>query len=236
MNNIPLPKSNSKTDIDTTIIAIRKQLEQINSILGLSSSSEEELPEDLLRRSDVVNVVEEGNNNPVSSGAVYDALGSSPAVDVLEVGNMSAVTSNIVATKFNQILTVGVNGVEYDTGKVWYDGRKIYGVTYRLDSSTYTDASSGNRRSYDLSWTRSAVSRIVNVYGYYIHTKPSTLTDVDRIQSLFTTRMGTSGGVTLTGTAYYSGNTLHFVHQVDKSVYPVTEMDGRIVFEYIKES
>lgn len=231
MNNIPLPKSNKKEDIDTTIIAIKKQLEQIYSILGLSSSSEEELPEDLLRRSDIATVVEEGNNNPVSSGAVYNAIGDIPEpVDIVETGNMNAVTSNAVA----KVLTVGENGVEFDTGKIWYDGRKIYGITYRLDSSSYTDASSGNRRSYDLNWTRSSVSRVINAYGYYIHTKPSTLTDVDRIQSIFTTRMGTNGGVTLTGTAYYDGSKLHFVHQVDKSVYPVTEMDGRIVFEYIK--
>lgn len=43
MNNIPLPKSNKKEDIDTTIIAIKKHLDEINRLLGVGNSESPDL-------------------------------------------------------------------------------------------------------------------------------------------------------------------------------------------------
>ena len=222
MNNIPLPKSNKKEDIDTTVIAIKNYLDDLRRQLGLDDSKDPDLS-GFATKAELQATAEELEN----------AL--SP-VDVIEVDNLKAVTSNAVAQKFNQILTVGANGVEFDTGKIWYDGRKIYGITYILSSTSYTDASGSNRRYFLFSWPKSNVSRLINSYGYYMHTKPTTLSDVDRIQDIASVRMSAACGVTLTGSAYYENNNLNFIHQVDKSVYPVTEMAGRIVFEYIKES
>ena len=218
MNNIPLPKSNKKEDIDTTIIAIKNYLEDLRRQLGLDESKTTDL------------------SGYATKAELENAVNALEPVDTIEQNNMKGVTSNAVAQKFNQILTVGANGVEFDTGKIWYDGRKIYGITYILSSTSYTDASGSNRRYFLFSWPKSNVSRLINSYGYYMHTKPITLSDVDRIQDIASVRMSAACGVTLTGSAYYENNNLNFIHQVDKSVYPVTEMAGRIVFEYIKES
>lgn len=75
MNNIPLPKSNKKEDIDTTIIAIKKHLEDINRLLGLVDNPE----------------------SPDLSGFVTRAELQNSFVNAVELDNMKGATSNAVA-------------------------------------------------------------------------------------------------------------------------------------------
>ena len=74
MNSIPLPKSNKKEDIDTTIIAIKKHLEEINRLLGIDNSE-----------------------SPDLSGLVTKAELQSSFVNNIELYNMKGATSNAVA-------------------------------------------------------------------------------------------------------------------------------------------
>ncbi len=70
MNSIPLVRNNSVNDINTSLIALRKVLRELTET---TSDVNKEIEKYVLK-SDVVNVVENGNDNPVTSGGVADAL------------------------------------------------------------------------------------------------------------------------------------------------------------------
>ncbi len=91
--SIPLVQNNDKDAINTSIIAIKRNIERINMLLGLSNSEEIDTSE-FVKKSDIVDVVEAGNMNPVTSNAVVP-------VDEVTLGNMQSVTSNAVAEAFN---------------------------------------------------------------------------------------------------------------------------------------
>lgn len=72
MNTIPLVQSNEKEAINTSIIAIRKNLEKINEVLGLIDTSDNSTDLSIyVKKADVANVVEENNLNPITSNAVF---------------------------------------------------------------------------------------------------------------------------------------------------------------------
>lgn len=89
--SIPLVQNNEKDSINTSIIAIKRQIERINMLLGLvdSGGSDPDLS-GFVKKSDVVDIVEAGNMNPVTSNAVVP-------VDEVTLGNMQSVSSNAVA-------------------------------------------------------------------------------------------------------------------------------------------
>ena len=89
MNDVPLVKANNIHDINTSIIAIKKQLKQLNEAVGLIDMPTIDTSI-FVKKSEVVDVVEEGNMNPVTSNAVVP-------VDEVTSGNMQSVTSNAVA-------------------------------------------------------------------------------------------------------------------------------------------
>lgn len=84
-NNIPLVRSNSVNDINTSIIAIKKELK---------TNGETDINVNVDVNYEVATTVEEGNSKPVTSGAVYDYA---TPVDAVQDGNLKAVTSNAVA-------------------------------------------------------------------------------------------------------------------------------------------
>lgn len=69
--SIPLIQKPEKDDINTSIIAIKRNIERINMLLGLSNSEEIDTSE-FVKKSDIVDVVEAGNMNPVTSNAVAE--------------------------------------------------------------------------------------------------------------------------------------------------------------------
>lgn len=129
MNDVPLIKTNSINDINTSLIAIKKQLKQLNEALGLVDAPDVDTSV-FVKKSDVVDVVESGNMNPVTSNAVVP-------VDGIERNNMKAATSNAVSYALSYFPT------EQFTGRYWLDNKPIYAKTYGLsgtiNSSSYTD-------------------------------------------------------------------------------------------------
>ena len=101
--SIPLVQNNEKDSINTSIIAIKKNLERINSILGLVDSGNDIDTSEFVKKSDIVDVVQSGNMNPVTSNAV-DTSNAMP-VNAVTSGDMHSVTSNAVAEKIDTDFT-----------------------------------------------------------------------------------------------------------------------------------
>jgi hypothetical protein len=88
--SIPLVRNNTKDAINTSIIAIKKNLERINSLLGLADSSEPDLS-GLATKQELEDTVTEINNT------IDEVETSLQPVDTVTSGNMHSVTSNAVA-------------------------------------------------------------------------------------------------------------------------------------------
>ena len=90
--SIPLVQNNEKDSINTSIIAIKRNIERINMLLGLSNSEEIDTSE-FVKKSDIV--------------------------DEVTVGNMQSVTSNAVAEVTTKVYSYNQNSIEYyKVGKV----------------------------------------------------------------------------------------------------------------------
>ena len=71
--SIPLIQKPEKDDINTSIIAIKRNIERINMLLGLSNSEEIDTSE-FVKKSDIVDEVTVGNMQSVTSNAVAECL------------------------------------------------------------------------------------------------------------------------------------------------------------------
>ena len=74
MNDVPLIQNADVNSINTSIIAIKKQLNQISELLGLIDIPDAPDLSPFVRKDEVADVIEADNLNPVTSGAVYSAL------------------------------------------------------------------------------------------------------------------------------------------------------------------
>lgn len=114
MNSVPLIQNVDKDSINTTIIALKKAINEIESVLGLDSGSEIDTSV-FVKKSEVVDAVEADNLNPVTSNAVADYV-----VDRIEVNNSQPVTSNAVANELNnyckKFLTATISGTLTENG------------------------------------------------------------------------------------------------------------------------
>lgn len=122
MNDVPLIRKTDVNDINTSLIAIKKQLKQLNEAVGLIDVPDVDLTP-FVRKDEVVNVVESGNMNPITSNAVAEYT-----VDEVTSGNMNPVTSNAVANVGK--LTALYNGIfssqrEYSLNLTNYRGLYI---------------------------------------------------------------------------------------------------------------
>ena len=124
--SIPLVQNNEKDSINISIIAIKKNLERINSILGLVDSGNDIDTSEFVKKSDIVDVVQSGNMNPVTSNAVVP-------VDTVTSGDMHSVTSNAVANALNYSTN------EIDTGLLWINGEKRFTKAFNLTNVTFTN-------------------------------------------------------------------------------------------------
>ena len=73
MNDVPLVNKNDINSINTSLIAIKKQLKQLNEAVGLIDVPDVDLTP-FVRKDEVVDVIESGNMNPVTSNAVSQSL------------------------------------------------------------------------------------------------------------------------------------------------------------------
>ena len=108
--SIPLIQKPEKDDINTSIIAIKRNIERINMLLGLMD-----------------------NDSPDLSGfatkqELQDAVTELQPVDEVTVGNMQSVTSNAVAKAGSYSTT------EHKTGRYWIDGKPTYEKTIVLSN------------------------------------------------------------------------------------------------------
>ena len=104
--SIPLVQEATKDAINTSIIAIKRNIERINMLLGLVDSGSPDL------------------SGLATKQELQDAVTELQPVDEVTVGNMHSVTSNAVAE-------CGIYSTEeVYTGKIWYDGKKIYRKCY----------------------------------------------------------------------------------------------------------
>jgi hypothetical protein len=71
--SIPLVQKAEKDDINTSIIAIKRNIERINMLLGLSNSEDIDTSE-FVKKSDIVDEVTVGNMQSVTSNAVAKAM------------------------------------------------------------------------------------------------------------------------------------------------------------------
>ena len=101
--SIPLIQKPEKDDINTSIIAIKRNIERINMLLGLVD-----------------------NDSPDLSGfatkqELQDAVTELQPVDEVTIGNMQSVTSNAVAERFGEWVNVfgsgNIKGLETKNGK-----------------------------------------------------------------------------------------------------------------------
>lgn len=137
MNDVPLVKDNKINDINTSIIAIKKQLKQINEAVGLIDLPTIDTSE-FVRKSDIVDVVAIDNMHPVSSDGVARALSYSTeeiatggkwidgkpiyrkAYDVYGFGilNEVAIDTNLNNTNIN-VISVGGTFRVYSEGSTY---------------------------------------------------------------------------------------------------------------------
>ena len=116
--SIPLVQKAEKDDINTSIIAIKRYIDRINQLLGLSDSGSSSDP-DL--------------SGLATKQELQDAVNSLQPVDEVTLNNMQSVTSNAVAR------TMSYSTTEYFTGGYWIDGKKIYGKV--VQEATFTSSS-----------------------------------------------------------------------------------------------
>lgn len=140
---IPLVRNNSVDDINTSIIAIKKELGKG----GSGDMGDVNVNVDV--KYEVTDTVEDGNSLPVTSQGVYDYVkgqGFTP-VDKVAINNMKAVTSNAVAKSLSYSTT------EQKTGGKWIDGKDIY-------RRTFTTISQGSAGAWSWCGLQSVVQSI----------------------------------------------------------------------------
>lgn len=75
MNEVPLIEKVQKNDINTTIIAIKKQLKELNALLGLIDiQSDKQDLSPYVRKDEVIDEVKRFDLSPVTSNAVANSL------------------------------------------------------------------------------------------------------------------------------------------------------------------
>ena len=113
--SIPLVQEATRDAINTSIIAIKRNIERINMLLGL---------------------VDSGSDPDLSGLAtkqeLQDAITELTPVDEVTADNMQSVTSNAVSKSFSYSTD------EIDTGTLWYNGNKIYKKTFIYDNVSMT--------------------------------------------------------------------------------------------------
>ena len=107
--SIPLVQNNEKDSINTSIIAIKRNIERINMLLGLSNSEEID------------------TSKFATKDELQQAVTELQPVDEVTVDNMHSVTSNAVAKSLSYSTT------EQKTGGKWIDGKPIYKKTIQFN-------------------------------------------------------------------------------------------------------
>jgi hypothetical protein len=148
--SIPLVRNNTKDAINTSIIAIKKNLERINSLLGLADSSEPDLS-GLATKQELEDAVTEINNTLEDTvteinNTIDEVETSLQPVDTVTSGNMHSVTSGAV---YNALLNYVTSN---SLANALYGYRNNIGTwfTNNADIKTVIDQNFTNAGDYSL--------------------------------------------------------------------------------------
>jgi hypothetical protein len=111
MNTIPLVKGNTQEEINTSLIALKKALDEMNSSSGKTDAS---VQSQIKQINELITSI--NSHLDTIDGQITDLQ----PVDSVTSGNMQSVTSNAVSRAMSYSTS------EVNTGKTWIDGRKIY--------------------------------------------------------------------------------------------------------------
>ena len=149
--SIPLVRNNTKDAINTSIIAIKKNLERINTLLGLVDSSEPDLS-GFATKQELEDTVTEINNT------IDEVETSLQPVDTVTGGDMHSVTSNAVAgAKYTNIFSKDLSA------SGWYKiasfSRRNIGssVSIELGTGYYYQFSSSHKIQINYGWQNANV-------------------------------------------------------------------------------
>lgn len=140
--SIPLVRNNTKDAINTSIIAIKKNLERINSLLGLADSSEPDLS-GLATKQELEDAVTEINNT------IDEVETSLLPVNTVTSGDMHSVTSNAV---YNSLFPDYANPITIGVGRSWTATEDCYIMWLYLSASSnkklYINGNQVNNQDY----------------------------------------------------------------------------------------
>ncbi len=222
MNNIPLPKSNKKEDIDTTIIAIKNYLDDLRRQLGLDESE----------TTDLSGYATKAELESAVNTLDAEIEGLNP-VDVVEYGNTKPVTSNAVSVSQSYINS------EVATGEKFYTNAGVESDVFSRQLYFYLDSYSdnNNRRMFMTELTISSSAKIIlEATGYVLFDKPTTTTGYQRRTTLGSVILGQDLMPTFASAVYFEQST-HKVHvkiYLDKRTYTPTEIQGYVRVRYTK--
>ena len=117
--SIPLVQNNEKDSINTSIIAIKRNIERINMLLGLVDSGSPDL------------------SGLATKQELEDAVNSLQPVDVVALNNMHSVTSNAVA----EVTKTVIVGAEADRTFYYKIGRIVFIQVLKEALTTYSGVS-----------------------------------------------------------------------------------------------
>jgi hypothetical protein len=111
MNTIPLVKGNTQEEINTSLIALKKALDEMNSSSGKTDAS---VQSQIKQINELITSI--NSHLDTIDGQITDLQ----PVDSVTSGNMQSVTSNAVSRAMSYSTS------EVNTGKKWIDGKTIY--------------------------------------------------------------------------------------------------------------
>lgn len=215
--SIPLVRNNTKDAINTSIIAIKKNLERINSLLGLMDNSDPDLS-GLATKQELEDAVTEINNT------IDEVETSLQPVNAVTSGNMQSVTSNAVSK------VIAFSSTEIDTGLKWIDGKSIFKNVISEEISSYDDT--GNRRTFGKSVN--FIDSLIIVNGFWTWLSGVPQVQIGRQVAVGSALPDNSLAFLWSNNIAKSGNTYDFSFFVNKVNYPVTKIKINLNILYTK--
>ena len=131
--SIPLVQNNDKDAINTSIIAIKRNIERINMLLGLSNSEEIDTSE-FVKKSEIVDEVTVDNMHSVTSNAVAEMFFNSLSDDFTI--SMTNKTANVTGILYVAIFKSDTSTTTLQEDNVFLLGSDMYTGNSAVSSFT----------------------------------------------------------------------------------------------------
>lgn len=150
MNDVPLIQNADVNSINTSIIAIKKQLNQISELLGLIDIPDAPDLSPYVKKADVADVIEADNMNPVTSNAV--ATSTAMPVNEVTANNMYSVTSGAVYSALSALRTA----YGFKIGNLM-----IETVSIRIGTATFTNGRANFNNVYSFNAPFNSIPNVI---------------------------------------------------------------------------